>query len=61
MYIISQWSTVMQAKDRHKCSAVDPDPGAGKLAKKLTNKPDFQHFKKRVFTNVGMFHDPLPS
>jgi hypothetical protein len=51
----------MQAKDRHKCSAVDPDPGAGKLAKKLTNKPDFQHFKKRVFTNVGMFHDPLPS
>jgi hypothetical protein len=37
--------TVMQGNDRHKCSAVDPDPGAGKLAKKLTNKSDFQHFK----------------
>jgi hypothetical protein len=29
--VISQWYTVMQAKDKHKCSAVYPDPGAGKL------------------------------
>jgi hypothetical protein len=34
----------MQGNDRHKCNAVDPDPGAGKLTKNLISSISKREF-----------------